>query len=582
MRKAVIFCLLLLAARHGGSANTSIGGQGGAFGGSGAGRSFSGASIYDLNDSVRAAIDVFANLGYSLSEDLQGGEPLGPGGSISNVYNSFLYLQSTGQSPAPIRADDRIFQSDFGYTPIWQGNTVSTRIRYRFLPDLWGSMTLDCNLDNLAQNAQSVTSYVQLGSLEMKWAPPFIKGFSGEIGQINISGSYCSIFDQMPLENYNFNGLALNYGYDIRQTYFFSWEVAAGQQFLGRTVWFNDTTGNQGYLFANVEDTRNLNHLLLRAQFGYKRIFGLKLIGGFQETPADSSQVSVPNPNILVLPGNANITKTYALPQTSGWHIGTELVLNTKGLVQNAILAYGRGSVFMAGGAPDYVNRPSTKAGAVIDAWNYDEMIPNFSMDGSAILYGMYWMNWRWRKLTVDGGIAGSWRMPEKNAVTYGFDNTYLYLDSAGILRTGGNKDTLTLTAQDFKSIKCALRISYPVAKYLRVGARYDEFHYFNPNAHSNIFEIKPVVNDYTTQDPGGNNFAFDDTDPAKWEREAVNTHIITPFVALELANTLRIQAAYAFAFYDSPILRQSVLARRHGNFSLGATLTYRFAKLPD
>ena len=582
MKKAAFFCLLIFLVQHEGFAHQSMNGQGGAFGGSGAGRSFSGASIYDLNDSVKIAFDLYANLGHSLNEDLHGGEPLGPGGNISNVYNSFLYMQSTGKNPSPFRVDERLAQSDFGYIPLWQGNSISTRVRYRFLPNVWGTMTLDCNLDNLTENAQSVTNYVQLGALQIKWAPDFFKGFSGEIGRVNISGSYCPIFDQMPLENFNFDGLIFNYGCDVRQTHFFSWEAAAGQQFLGRTLWFNDSTGNQQILFEKLDNTRNLNHLFLRAQYGYKRTFGCKVIGGFQEAPADSTQTSIGNPNILDRPGNAIITKTYYLPKTTGWHIGTELVLNTKGVVQNATLAYGRGSVYLAGGSPDCVNRPGDKVGQVVDSWKYDEMIPNFSMEGSSVLYGMYWMNWRWQKLTIDGGIAGSWRIPEKNGVTYAFDHTYYYLDSASIYREGGYKDTATLTAQDFKTVKCALRISYPLAKYFRIGARYDEIHFFNPDAHSNIPDIEPVNNDYTLLEPNGNNFEYVDKDPARWEREAVNTHIITPFVALEVANMLRIQASYAFAFYDSPILRQSVLARWHGNISLSATLNYRFAKLPD
>ena len=582
MRKAAFFCLLIILTCHQGFAHQSMNGQGGAFGGPGAGQSFSGVSTYDLNDSLKLAFDLYANLGHSLSQDLHGGEPLGPGGDISNVYNSFLYLESTGKTPTPFRTDDYISQGDFGYIPLWQGNSISSRLRYRFLPDVWGTMSLNCNLDNLAENAQSVSNYVQIGSLEIKWAPPFIKGFSGEIGRINISGSYCPIFDQMPLENWNFDGLALNYGCDIRQTHFFSWEAAAGQQFLGRSLWFSDTTGNQQLLFEELDNIRNLNHLFLRAQYGYKRTFGLKLIGGYQQCPADSTQTSIGNPNILDYPGNAIITKTYYLPKTSGWHIGTELVLNTKGLVQKAILAYGSGTVFLASGSPDYVNKPSANVGSVVDSWNWNEMIPNFSMEGSSVLNGMYWANWRWKKLEVDGGVAGTWQIPAKNSVTYAFDHTYYYLDSASIYQYGGYKDTATLTAQDFKAIKCALRISYPLMKNFRIGARYDEFHFFNPDAHSNIPDIEPVVNDYTILEPNGNDFGFVDNDPAKWEREAVNTHMITPFVALEWANMLRIQASYAFAFYDSPILRQSVVARYHGNFSLGATLTYRFAKLPD
>jgi hypothetical protein len=582
MRKAAFFCLLMFLIWHEGFAHQSMNGQGGAFGGPGAGQSFSGASIYDLNDSVKLAFDLYANLGQSLSQDLHGGEPLGPGGDISNVYNSFLYMESTSKTPLPFRTDGYISQGDFGYVPLWQGNSISTRLRYRFLPDVWGTLSLNCNLDNLAENAQSVGDYLQIGSLNIKWAPPFLKGFSGEIGRINISGSYCPIFDQMPLENWNFNGLVLNYGCDIGQTHFFSWEAAAGQQFLGRSLWFSDTTGNQQLLFEQLDNIRNLNHLFLRAQYGYKRIFGFKLIGGYQQCPADSTQTSTGNPNILDWPGNAIITKTYYLPKTSGWHIGTELALNTKGLVQHAILAYGSGTVFLASGSPDYVNRPSAKVGAVVDSWNWNEMIPNFSMEGSSVLNGMYWMNWRLKKLVVDGGVAGSWRIPKKNSVTYAFDHTYYYLDSASLYQEGGYKDTATLTAQDFKAIKCALSISYPLAKNIYVGTRYDEIHFFTPDAHSNIPDIEPVVNDYTTLEPNGNNFEFVDNDPAKWEREAVNTHIIAPFVALELAHMLRIQASYAFAFYDSPILRQSVVARFHGNFSLGATLTYRFAKLPD
>ena len=54
------------------------------------------------------------------------------------------------------------------------------------------------------------------------------------------------------------------------------------------------------------------------------------------------------------------------------------------------------------------------------------------------------------------------------------------------------------------------------------------------------------------------------------------------PDSIVTIAKILRIRAAYACAFYDKPVYRQSKLSGWHGNFSLGATLTYRFAKLPD
>lgn len=187
------------------------GSGGGAFGGSGAGRSFSGVSIYSTNDSAKIAFDLYSNFLYSLCTDFNQGQQLGPGGKLSAMYNAFLYRVSTSQTPYPYKGNYDLQQNDFGYTPIWQGNVISSRVRYRFLPNLWGTITTDCNMDGIAANAKDAAQYIQIGALDIKWAPKLLNNFALTIGKINLSGTYCSIFDQMPLENFLFNGLSMDY-----------------------------------------------------------------------------------------------------------------------------------------------------------------------------------------------------------------------------------------------------------------------------------------------------------------------------------------------------------------------------------
>lgn len=545
---------------------------GGAFGGSGAGRSFSGVSIYSANDSAKVAFDFFGNLSYSLCSRLNEGEPLGPGGQISNVYNAFLYQEYTTMNPYPYRADNRIQQQEFGYTPIWQPNAISGRLQYRFLPNVWGTMTMDCNLDGLAANIQNAVSYFRLGALYVKWAPRFLKNFSTTIGKIHLGGTYIPIFDQMPLENFLFNGILMDYSRAFNNTIFLSGRIAAGQQFLGRTISFTDTTGNAMILLGRLEKARNRNHLFAKAQFGYKRKFGVKLIGGYQVVPEDTTQVNVAG---TILP----MTYTIYHPKTTGWHIGTELAFNTKRTNHIGIVAYGKDDVLMGWGSPYYINKPLNNGG-VTDWDNKAELTPAFSMEGSALTHGMYWVNVNLKRFMLDLGISGVWQKPAKYAVTYSFDNSGWVVDSSGYTVWLHKIDTSTIRARDFKTLRGAIKASYRFGKSLRVGCRYDEIHFFNPGAHSNIPELGVGI--FDPMDPTPSTIKYIYNNPAKWDREAVNTRIITPFLSIELVKTLRISTAYALAFYDEPVYRQSRLSDWHGNFSLGMTLTYRFAKYPE
>ncbi len=550
------------------------GSGGGAFGGSGAGRSFSGVSIYSLNDSAKLAFDFYSNLLYSLCSGLNQGEHLGPGGRISNTYNAFLYREYTSLSPYPYRSDYNLQQIDFGYTPIWSPNVISGRIRYRFLPNVWGTMTMDCNLDGMAVNIQNAANYIQLGALNVKWAPRYIKSFSTTIGKVHVGGTYIPIFDQMPLENFLFNGLIMDYSRSYDNTLFFSGRIAAGQQFLGRSVSISDTTGYAMFVFGNLGKARNRNHLFAKAQFGYKRKLGVKLIGGYQIVPKDTTQISYSGLN-------DPMTHTIYHPRATGWHMGMELALNTKKINQIGIVAHGKGDVLMAWGSPYYVNKPNN--GGVTDWYEFGELIPDFCMQRSALTYGIYWANLNFGRLMLDLGISGSWQKPSKHMVSYSFNNSYW--DTVSGYWVEINKiDTSTIRAVDFKTMKGAIKASFKVAKQLRIGCRYDEMHFFNPGAHSNISEFTwdPDSLGPDPTDSSGTILKYLYNEPARWDREAVNTRIVTPFLSFEIAKLLRIHTAYSFAFYDKPVYRQSKLSDRHGNFSLGATMTYRFAKYPE
>jgi hypothetical protein len=563
------FCLLLhwQARSHIPGGGTG----GGAFGGSGAGRSFSGVSIYSINDSAKIAFDFYGNLSYSLCADLNQGEPLGPGGRISNMYNTFLYQEYTSFNPYPYRSDFRLQQLDFGYTPVWQPNAISGRLQYRFLPTVWGTLTMDCNLDGLAVNIQNASSYIQIGALNVKWAPRLLKGFSTTIGKVHLGGTYITIFDQMPLENFLFNGLVCDYFRSCNNTIFLSGRIAAGQQFLGRTVSFSDTTGNKMTLFSNVEKIRNRNHIFAKAQFGYRRKFGAKLVGGYQIVPADSTQINYAGTT-------QPLTYTIYHPRSTGWHIGMELAFNTRRTNQIGIFAYGKNDVRMGWGSPSYINKPDN--GGVSDWYDPNEQRPDFTMEGSALTYGVYWANLNFKRLMIDLGLSGVWQRPAKDVVTYSFYNAHWGLDSSGYWVLIEQIDTSAIQAQDFKTLKGAIKASYRIARNFRAGCRYDEIHFFNPEAHANVPELSWQMAD--PMDTTASTLKMLYNNPARWEREAINTRIVTPFLSFEIAKILRIRAAYACAFYDKPVYRQSKLSDWHGNFSLGATVTYRFAKLPD
>jgi hypothetical protein len=141
--------------------------------------------------------------------------------------------------------------------------------------------------------------------------------------------------------------------------------------------------------------------------------------------------------------------------------------------------------------------------------------------------------------------------------------------------------DTLSLVAEDFRSLRAAVAATARVVRPLYAGIRYDEIRYFDPDAHANIPEMG-LLQSGDANDSTATTIRYLYGEGARWELEAVNAHILTPFVSMEVAKTLRIRAAYSCGFYDTPVRRQGRTSGFHGNFSIGATVNYRIARLPE
>jgi hypothetical protein len=531
---------------------------GGTFGGAGIGRSFSGVSIFATNDSALVSMDLFSNFAYSLQSQLREGEPLGTGGTISNTYNTYMYRTATSQAPFSLLNSTRLQQYDFGYIPIWQPSGMSARLKSRFLNNLWGTVVLDLNVNDMVDNVKSATANVSVGALNVTWAPKAVPNLNINIGRVHCAGTYVALFDQMPLENTTLNGMTVDYNkYWKEKKVFLSTRLAGGQQFMGRTVSLNDTVGTTLSNISILGAARNRNVVLGRIFMGLGSNLSLKLIGGYQATPGDSTEVSI-------LGTAGPIVERYYLPFRDGWHAGLEIAHTWKTLSHNLLISYGKGDVGMAWGGPDYVNQPRD------DSYLRD-----------ALTYGLYWGNLRVKKLSIDFGVWGLWRNPPDDPVRYTFNNSDWVSDSNGQIKWTDMFDTLSLSAQDYWAVKFSLAPSIVVARRLRVGLRYDHLQYLTPKAHSNIFELTKLPR-IDPMDPYASDHLYQQNQPALWEKESINTDVISPQLSFDLYKTLELRGAYSFAFYDKPVKRQNRWATMHSNLTLGAIVTYRFAKLRE
>jgi hypothetical protein len=129
----------------------------------GPGRIGTGTGSMEVNDSLKASVDLYAYLPDSRAWDWRSGEPLGPGGKMPLYHNRYLYREAPFDRAYLLREDLRPRYQDFSYLPLWQPMQLAARVRYRFFPGVWGTLGLDYTGDAVQISS---TSRIWVASLE--------------------------------------------------------------------------------------------------------------------------------------------------------------------------------------------------------------------------------------------------------------------------------------------------------------------------------------------------------------------------------------------------------------------------------
>lgn len=503
-----------------------------------------GTGSMEVNDSLKASLDLFVYLPESRAWNWKSGEPLGPGGKMPLNFNRYLYREGPFDRGYLLREDLRPMYQDFSYLPLWQPMQLATRLRYRFFPGVWGTLGLDYTGDAVQISAKDATQILEIGELNLRWAPERWPGLAFSLGQLRLFGTYSPIFDQIPLENFRFSGVEAEYSRDLGDAGSFKLTGAAGRENLGRTLRTDPDMWRETDFNIYLDAARERNHFYGTARWTGRNGLALGLLGGFQTVPRDSTVREIRNTDMF---------RIHHWPSTSGWQAGAEAGYQTRRWNHRLVISHGRGDVQMGWSGPDAVQD---------QAMDSTEM--RFTREGSALSQAVYWMGYRGPRLRLEAGGWFQARNPSKREVEHRLVNNM--------------PDTVRLSAQDFRAAKFSLQPAFTVARPLLLGFRYDAILYLDPAAHANSIEpasdqtLRPIL------DTAGLRIEA----PARWEREAVNGHILSPFAELDFGGGFHVRATWSGAWYDKPVWRQGKAGRFHGNAVLAAWLTYRFAQLDE
>ncbi|MEO6095690.1 MAG: hypothetical protein ABIW76_08420 [Fibrobacteria bacterium] len=506
-------------------------------------------STNEVDDSLKASIEVFTYLSQTGAGDWHTGEPLGPGGKLPLAYDLALYKEDPVNKPYSYQKDLWPQYQDFSYVPLWQPIQLESRLHYRFFPRVWGTMSLDYNGDPTKADAKVNNQAFQINELVLKWGPESVPGLSLSMGRLRLFGEYSPVFDQFPLERFFFTGTVANFHRDRHAGGGLHMRLAAGKQFLGRTQAtdrqiFNTAGSSQAGYFAFLDGIRERFHLYGTSRWTTPGGLFFGAMAGYQLLPSDSTFMTDTDPS------RANYSyRTW--PKEEGWQGGIELGSRSKAWSHNVTISYGNGDVLMAWSRPDAVLDPS------IDTIKMEE---RFSRKGSALFQAVYWAKFHGGRFGCEGGAWWQDRKPAKTLMVH-------------LPSDQGVSDTLPLRGQEFRALKLSLTPSFAVTGSFKLGIRYDGIRYLDPDAQSNSIEgltdqaQRPVL-DSTGSAVWG---------PSRWDREAVGADIISPFLEWELAPGLQTRVLWSGAWYTDPVRRQGSVSSFHSNATISAWLSYQF-----
>jgi hypothetical protein len=516
----------------------------GSHGGPSGGASHSGAGIATIrpDESLKLSVDVLGYLGGSMASGWRTGEPLGAGGKIPLFYNQNLHIEAPFERATPAKRDYWPQYRDFSYIPVWLPPQVGARVQYRFLPGLQAAVSAvyfgSVDRPTLEPNP------LEFEELFVRWSPDRVAGLSFTIGQLFLLGAYSPSFDQFPLESFRFNGVALDYDRPL------GWgevrlRLAGGRTPMGRTTNVEISDPEPIFNHPFVDGVRERNHVYGTAGIALTRGWSLELLGGYQVLPEDRSVSNDRSPNLTII-----------WPKSSGYQAGAHLSFSRGGIEQHLTASYGRGDVEMGWGAPDWVYRE--------DAYARRD---RFSREGSSLRQVVYWGALSASRLRLLGGAWAQWRRPRPEQREWTVFN-----------ELSPEPTRILAATRPFRALKANIIPSYSTGP-LSIGVRLDALYYLDKDATTST--IEPLVDQALRpqQIEGTTGMLVSDfvLGPSRWEREAVDCAIVTPFVDLSPGEIFTVRASWSGAFYSSPIRRQRGISSFHANVTIAAWLVYRF-----
>lgn len=519
------------------------------------------------NDSIETFGMLYGYFGNSWAPDGHTGDPLGTGGKLPFVYALELYREQSVDYPVLTKGDLREQYVDFGYIPTWRANTVAGIGKFRLSPELSANMQMVYGGDPGKPGTNS-NGAVGVGEVALTWAPLAQKNIWIKAGNILDGSTFAPIFDQSPLENFLYTGIVASYGAEIGQSIQSVSSISFGGNFINATILKDENvsmpSGSAGFYHASRQRT----WLYAKSSLLYDRKFGLKLMGGIQAVPEDSTPKSV----------TASGSDPYVhFRGGMGGMGGIEATWFSSYQFHTFVVSAAQGDAAIGSFSPDYTLRATDNTPIIVDRsdFAYDPYAYSYSKKGSAVLNLIYWNGIERGAFRLSAGAWYTARLPAATSMQFVnpmSDSLRLSLPDKRM-----HDSIVTIEAEPFHSFKLSLFPSVQIRQTpLFIGVRYDNITYLTPDAHTNAIEFE---RDQTLRPPKGSTPNAPRYSPSRWDREAVNANIVAPTVRLDFGEKGGISATYACAFYDKPVDRQGSVARFHQNITLGADLMITYKK---
>lgn len=535
----VLFCLLGLSGRPG----WSHGDHGGGGGGNAA--SGTGLSALETDDSAKVAVDFYGYFGSSWASGYRGGDPLGAGGKIPVYYNQRLYLEGPFDRPHLVKPSLRPQYGDFSYIPTWQPTQTGIRAQYRFLPRFWGSASLVYSSDPVKTEAAEAGRALELHELLLKWSPESAAGLVLTVGSLDLVGAFCPIFDFFPLQHAEFQGMSISHTRPIGAGDL-EMEVSAGREWIGRTKrTVHDSPldlGDPGTAQL-LDGVRDRVHFLGSARYLAPSGFHGEFLAGYQALPEDSTKA------VFVAASSA----AYGWKQASGWQAGIGLGYVGAAWEHHLSALHGSGDVRMAWSAPDPVYR-----------WHVNPPEVPWTREGSSLSLATYWGAFRMGGAQVDFGAWMQWRRPAS--------------DTSLPYRPPGDTVDAAFSTQEFRALRIALDPRVRLGGKGWLGLRQDLILYLDPNAHANTTELLTDEALRPIRGAGSTGDTVQLEGPSRWEREAADCLVLTPYAQYDFTQGFHARAAWSGAWYGRAVSRQGTAGKFHGNATFSVWYTHSFS----